>query len=1215
MNRLRLGAVLLGLTALLSVNLCRAAPVTFRAAAQASVTSGTGAATSSITFVAAGTVGQSSSTTMTMSAALPPHNAGDFLVCTFEARNNGAINTPAGWTELYTYSGDSGYRSKGIYKFATVTTATNTSLTVTKSLTTDWIGRCAVYRGVNPTTPLDVSPPTNSYTSGNTISSGSGLTPVTNGVMLLFAAHADQGTSITGPTGGWTTGFVTNNLLNNAIGLYHKPWNTTATGTVTASTSNSGRNHGVLMALRPSTGPPPPPGGSLTINKPAGTIADDVMIASVAVTADTATVANVIPPAGWILIREVFQNAGTGTADGARRSKLITYRLTAGASEPASYTWTISGVHTGAVGGIASFSNVDLATPVDFESGVLTAAAQTHAAPSINTSADGMLVTAHEFASSRTWTGNAGMTEAVDIFSAAANGATGISMGMYHEPRPSGGLTGIRTASTSPATTPYERGATQSVSLKPRPVIISTVNHYHIAHSGSGLSCEREAVTIYARDAAKNTISAEGATINLSTVRVAGDAGNHGDWTILAGLGSINNGAADDGMATFTFAAGQTTAQLALKNTHAQTVNINVSDGASVTEASGTGNTELPYDANLQFVSSVFRISNGANALTTIDNQIAGVTSTTYYLQAIGSDAGGTCTAFFVDNADVAIELGFECINPIACQPGKLVTITNNGNASAIAANPIGNVTAFTAKALRFGTGEAEAPFTLTYPDVGQIRLHVRYNIPLEGGAPSGIYMIGASNAFVVKPYDFIFSNIERTSDGQDNPAAVDANGSVFVRAGEAFSATVTSVNAQGIATPNFGKETPPEGLRLTSQLATGLNLDNNPALTNGVLTGFNGGAATGTTFSWGEVGIIQLQAVINDTDYLGAGDVEGSLTGNVGRFQPYDFEVSVNIPEFESFCGSDPDAFTYVGQNFHYTAVPIMTVTARNIAGDTTVNYGKAGGWFKLTNASLSGKSYTAAVGTLDIGLLPPVDPEITNNADGTAILTFSSGGGLRFARSMPAAPFEADIRLEINVRDGDNPAVLYASNPAHFGQAIAGNGIDFDDGKQMRFGRLRIQNALGSEQLQLPIPMRLEYWDGSHFVLNTQDDCTTVPQTTLAMDNYLAGLGICATRFSGDITFSGGRANPLLSAPGQSGSVDIRILTGAVPGGPFEDYCAGPAETDATAGALSHLRGRWNDGVNGAGYDDDPVARAAFGLYGVGRASQRFIYSRENY
>jgi hypothetical protein len=35
----------------------------------------------------------------------------------------------------------------------------------------------------------------------------------------------------------------------------------------------------------------------------------------------------------------------------------------------------------------------------------------------------------------------------------------------------------------------------------------------------------------------------------------------------------------------------------------------------------------------------------------------------------------------------------------------------------------------------------------------------------------------------------------------------------------------------------------------------------------------------------------------------------------------------------------------------------------------------------------------------------------------------------------------------------------------------------------------------------------------------------------------------------------------------------------------------------------------------VNGAGYDDDPIARAAFGIYGPDKASKRMIYTRENY
>jgi hypothetical protein len=60
------------------------------------------------------------------------------------------------------------------------------------------------------------------------------------------------------------------------------------------------------------------------------------------------------------------------------------------------------------------------------------------------------------------------------------------------------------------------------------------------------------------------------------------------------------------------------------------------------------------------------------------------------------------------------------------------------------------------------------------------------------------------------------------------------------------------------------------------------------------------------------------------------------------------------------------------------------------------------------------------------------------------------------------------------------------------------------------------------------------------------------------------------------------------------------------------------GGAELAATPAARSYLLGRWNDAANPDGigttaYDDNPSARAAFGLFGA--QPNNFIYFRENF
>ena len=144
--------------------------------------------------------------------------------------------------------------------------------------------------------------------------------------------------------------------------------------------------------------------GNITITKPTGTVENDVLIASIGVRPNTT---GITPPTGWTLVRRV-------DTTGPDANSLAVYRLAAGASEPASYTWTLTGVSASS-GGIQSFTGVDTTTPIDVENGQTTASGLSHATPSIVTTLPNtMLVTSHTFASTSTWTPPAGVTESVD---------------------------------------------------------------------------------------------------------------------------------------------------------------------------------------------------------------------------------------------------------------------------------------------------------------------------------------------------------------------------------------------------------------------------------------------------------------------------------------------------------------------------------------------------------------------------------------------------------------------------------------------------------------------------------------------------------------------------------------------------------------------------------------------------------------------------------
>ncbi|MGZ5224291.1 MAG: DUF6701 domain-containing protein [Burkholderiales bacterium] len=373
----------------------------------------------------------------------------------------------------------------------------------------------------------------------------------------------------------------------------------------------------------------------------------------------------------------------------------------------------------------------------------------------------------------------------------------------------------------------------------------------------------------------------------------------------------------------------------------------------------------------------------------------------------------------------------------------------------------------------------------------------------------------------------------------------------------------------------------------------------------------FVSGQLASNTASYNEVGSFQLQLV--DSSFAAVDGADGSTAAErniassaitVGRFIPDHFAVSLNTPAFGTACGS----FTYVGQKFNYTTVPVITVTAQDFANNTTTLYATAGSWWRISNATLTSKTYAAATGALDTSGVPGTDPAIVSSGAGVGTLTFSSGTGLLFDRTLtppqiPPAPYNADISLGINVIDADG--VGYASNPVSFGAATAGNGIAFASGKTMRFGRLRLSNASGSQLISMPIRMETQYSNGTGFV-TAADTCTSISTANIALGNYQKNLNAGETAVTSIGAFSGGVAWLRLSAPGaaNNGSVDVSVnLTGTAAG---SSCTAGmPASTGS---GLSHLQGAWC----GAPYSRDPTARATFG---VNTNSDRMIYQRENF
>jgi MSHA biogenesis protein MshQ len=695
--------------------------------------------------------------------------------------------------------------------------------------------------------------------------------------------------------------------------------------------------------------------------------------------------------------------------------------------------------------------------------------------------------------------------------------------------------------------------------------------HFVIAHSNYAIACVGSIVKVYARDAANNPNSAYASTVELDTQT------GQGTWTLNQGSGAFTS--LGNGQATYQWPLGATEAWFTL-----QYPNGGVISDIDAYQVSDTSIRDDDTEGALAFTPSGFTLTSTALSNPppgTIPSfaisQIAG-TNVPLYLAAYGQTANDP-TCGIIEGYAGTKTLSFWTLYNNPSTGAKTVTVDGIASSSAEPANGAATQT------VAFTNGQAQV--AIKYKDVGSISIGVKDGTsnPL---LPTGIR--GATSQIVFKPKDFALSTITKTGSSPvlNNPQASSATGAVFLKAGEPFTATISALDAEGSVTPNFGRENSPESVRLATVLVLPATGGTNPDVTTPTALTFTGGTVTRTDLYWSEVGIMQIQPRLKSGNYLAlAGDVIGSPSVNVGRFIPDHFNVTpANAPAFQTACSAG--GFSYIGQPLSYTTPPILTVTALSLQSSTTLNY--KGSLFKITNGSLTGKQYLEQTtnSVLNLSGLPSVDPTITDNNNGTGTLVFSANG-LALTRSTPVAPFLAKIKLSINVLDTDS--VAYPTNPYAIGTTT---GIAFSGSNEQRYGRIAFRNAVGSELINLPLPMRAEYYlnDTNGFVVNAQDSCTTaVPIAVKSVVGNLATNqtcplvgGVCSTS-SGAV--SAGAFNISMKAPGAGNG--------------------GTATVEATPN--NWLKFNWDSSTPA---DENPTGIATFGIY-QGESSR--IYQHESY
>lgn len=390
-----------------------------------------------------------------------------------------------------------------------------------------------------------------------------------------------------------------------------------------------------------------------------------------------------------------------------------------------------------------------------------------------------------------------------------------------------------------------------------------------------------------------------------------------------------------------------------------------------------------------------------------------------------------------------------------------------------------------------------------------------------------------------------------------------------------------------------------------------------NAVIAAGSLTGTfsagDGANANGTSFKYLDVGSIQFAGdavvdstytTIDQTTDCVAGSTSNTLTGgkygcnigsaasaSMGRWYPSHYSFNGTLTPA---CVAG--AITYMGDDALGVA---LTLKAHASSGGVAsasdpVTSRYTTGYTNLAAVTVSGDNSGAPVAVTR--MVSPAFPTMPSTASWNAGL-FQINDSYAFSKLVTGPDGAYDLfKLKAALTDPDGSALI--------GSAAAQE----TNPTKIRYGRIQLQNAYGSEYLALPVPLTLQYWNGS-WQMNTLDVCTSILPSHFAW-SFPAGNAVRPNNLSAcesHVTVGGTAPNytATLSAPGanNAGWADLLLNLGVAAVG---TSCTSATPGTATTASTPWLRYEWILGSPAS----DPLARGTFGIF-----KNPLIYRRENY
>jgi hypothetical protein len=469
---------------------------------------------------------------------------------------------------------------------------------------------------------------------------------------------------------------------------------------------------------------------------------------------------------------------------------------------------------------------------------------------------------------------------------------------------------------------------------------------------------------------------------------------------------------------------------------------------------------------------------------------------------------------------------------------------------------------------------------------------NVRVRVRHTGG--TGTVTGCSADNFAIRPAAFAGVQALDADDGNAGLSRLLANalpsGGVVHRAGRPFSVLAQAISATGATTAGYS------GAPLLSAAACTLPAGCAAGTLSAALVA-TGGMVSGQA-SYSEAGVID--AVLTD-DQFAIVDLADSTaaertiaTGAVtfGRFVADRYLLAfASEPQFGSgLCAGGPamQGFTFVGQPFAFSVVPVVLATPLNAAGDALANAQP-----RYTAAHVA---HTVAAATAPAPFTGATAVASIAHAVASTI-TFSAGS---FSFTRPAAPlasFAPALSMTINLADTTENTVagnntIAATAPLTIDPIVFAGG-----GNSFHYGRAQLRPSYGDVRRELYAPLEVQRYNGLGWIaLPEAGACLVAPASAFAYANATGllnaggGAANCASRVAAPVTTANGRTAIRLDKPGPVSTAEPSAMTmtlnllAAAAG----SSCAGAAPTAATTIAAPWLASP--DGSN-------PSARLTWG------------------